>query len=93
MKTSGGRSAILGRRHKQSFDDKTHGGVMAEQVNAMRRRQSTVKGEPAESTITERQRTDDELKTEIDTLLDEIDALLESNAVEFLASYTQKSGE
>jgi prokaryotic ubiquitin-like protein Pup len=66
---------------------------MAEQVNGMPRRQSTPKRAPAASTITERQRADEELKTEIDTLLDEIDAVLESNAVEFLASYTQRGGE
>jgi prokaryotic ubiquitin-like protein Pup len=75
------------------IDDNTGGGVMAEQVNGMRRRQSTAKSEPAGSTIIERQRADEELKTEIDTLLDEIDAVLESNAVEFLASYTQRGGE
>jgi ubiquitin-like protein Pup len=41
----------------------------------------------------EGQRTDEELKAEIDTLLDEIDQVLEENAVEVLLSYRQISGE
>ena len=35
----------------------------------------------------------DELKGEIDGLLDEIDEVLESNAEEFVKSYIQKGGE
>ena len=33
------------------------------------------------------------LKEELDDLLDEIDEVLESNAVEFVKSYIQKGGE
>ena len=35
----------------------------------------------------------DELKGQIDGLLDEIDEVLESNAEEFVKSYIQKGGE
>jgi prokaryotic ubiquitin-like protein Pup len=81
------------RETQTVVDDNTRGGAVAEQVNGTQRRQSRAKQEAAESIITDGQRTDEELKSEIDALLDEIDAVLESNAVEFLASYTQKSGE
>jgi ubiquitin-like protein Pup len=35
----------------------------------------------------------DELKAELDDLLDEIDDVLETNAEEFVKSYVQKGGE
>ena len=35
----------------------------------------------------------EELKAELDDLLDEIDSVLESNAEEFVKSYVQKGGE
>jgi ubiquitin-like protein Pup len=35
----------------------------------------------------------DELKAELDDLLDEIDEVLEENAEEFVRSYVQKGGE
>lgn len=35
----------------------------------------------------------EELKAELDDLLDEIDEVLESNAEEFVKSYVQKGGE
>jgi len=35
----------------------------------------------------------DELKAELDDLLDEIDEVLEDNAEEFVKSYVQKGGE
>jgi len=35
----------------------------------------------------------DELKEELDDLLDEIDTVLEANAEEFVKSYVQKGGE
>jgi ubiquitin-like protein Pup len=35
----------------------------------------------------------EELKEELDDLLDEIDSVLESNAEEFVKSYVQKGGE
>ena len=34
-----------------------------------------------------------ELKDDLDTLLDEIDGVLEENAEEFVAGYVQKGGE
>jgi ubiquitin-like protein Pup len=35
----------------------------------------------------------EDLKKEMDTMLDEIDDLLEENAEEFVASYVQRGGE
>ncbi|HEX9467594.1 MAG TPA: ubiquitin-like protein Pup, partial [Acidimicrobiia bacterium] len=35
----------------------------------------------------------EDLKEELDDLLDEIDSVLESNAEEFVKSYVQKGGE
>ena len=35
----------------------------------------------------------DKLKAELDDLLDEIDEVLETNAVEFVKSYVQKGGQ
>lgn len=35
----------------------------------------------------------DELKAELDALLDDIDSVLEENAQEFVDSYVQKGGE
>ena len=37
--------------------------------------------------------TGEELKAELDDLLDEIDGVLESNAEEFVKNYVQKGGE
>lgn len=38
-------------------------------------------------------KTGDELKADIDELLDEIDSVLEENAEEFVKSYVQKGGQ
>lgn len=38
-------------------------------------------------------KSDEELKAEIDALLDDIDAVLEENAADFVAGYVQKGGE
>lgn len=38
-------------------------------------------------------KTGEELKSEMDKLLDEIDGVLEENAEEFVAAYVQKGGE
>lgn len=37
--------------------------------------------------------TSDELKNQIDDILDEIDEVLETNAEEFVKSYVQKGGQ
>ncbi|MAK23887.1 MAG: ubiquitin-like protein Pup [Acidimicrobiaceae bacterium] len=37
--------------------------------------------------------TGEELKSELDDLLDEIDGVLETNAEEFVKNYVQKGGE
>ena len=37
--------------------------------------------------------TKEELKADLDALLDEVDSVLEENAEEFVAGYVQKGGE
>ena len=54
---------------------------------APREREEVVEEEPAS---TER---GDELKAEMDDLLDEIDDVLETNAEEFVKNYVQKGGQ
>ena len=49
--------------------------------------QEVVEGAPATSEKGE------ELKAELDDLLDEIDGVLETNAEEFVKSYVQKGGQ
>jgi hypothetical protein len=58
---------MLRQRTTPSAKDKTHGGVMAEQVNVMRHRPSIAKNEPPGPPIAERQRAE-EVGTEIDSL-------------------------
>jgi Pup-like protein. len=69
------------------------GELMAGQIYATRHRQVTAKAAEGASPTGERLKTDEDLKAEIDTLLDEIDEVLEENTVEFLQSYRQMSGE
>ena len=54
---------------------------------APQREQAEVEGTPATSSQGE------ELKAELDELLDEIDEVLESNAEDFVKSYIQKGGQ
>ncbi len=55
--------------------------------SAPQREESEVEGAPAVSG------QGDELKAELDDLLDEIDEVLESNAEDFVKSYIQKGGQ
>jgi ubiquitin-like protein Pup len=58
------------------------------------KKQAPARGE--ESTVEEVPATNkkgEELKAELDDLLDEIDEVLEENAEEFVRSYVQKGGE
>ena len=47
----------------------------------------------AEDVSAQKVDTKEELKAEMDALLDEIDGVLEENAEEFVAQYIQKGGE
>lgn len=62
----------------------------------MPKREQVAKPAPKKTeTVEEPQpkKTGEELKAEMDAMLDEIDAVLEENAEEFVRSYVQKGGE
>lgn len=67
---------------------------MRVQVEQKRGHRRTSEGGTARDAVParSRERTDD-LKAEMDALLDEIDELLEKNAEEFVENYVQKGGE
>ena len=57
------------------------------------RRRSTSRTDDAEIEETPNAQAGEELKAELDDLLDEIDGVLETNAEEFVKNYVQKGGE
>ena len=57
------------------------------------KRRPTPRTEEAEVDEAGPQEAGQELKAELDDLLDEIDEVLETNAEEFVKSYIQKGGE
>jgi len=57
------------------------------------KKQSSTREEEAVEEVPTSNRKGDELKAELDELLDEIDGVLEENAEEFVRSYVQKGGE
>tara|TARA_Y100000768_G_C23974809_1_gene682513 strand:- start:602 stop:793 length:192 start_codon:yes stop_codon:yes gene_type:complete len=63
---------------------------MAEQEQ---RRRSAPRTDDVELDVTETGQAGEELKAELDDLLDEIDDVLETNAEEFVKNYVQKGGE
>ena len=65
---------------------------MAEREQIKRAAPSGTEGEVVEE-VPASSRRGDELKAELDDLLDEIDEVLEENAEEFVRSYVQKGGE
>ena len=65
---------------------------MTERVRKQRTTADAKQTESAEVAKTEH-KTGDELKAELDALLDEIDDVLEANAEEFVAQYVQKGGQ
>jgi ubiquitin-like protein Pup len=70
------------------FWGRTREVVMAqEQIHGKREDKEEVPAAPQESV------KDEELADETDDLLDEIDAVLEENAEEFVAAYIQKGGQ
>ncbi len=65
---------------------------MAEREQIKKQAPSRSDGEAVEEVPTTSRRGD-ELKAELDDLLDEIDEVLEENAEEFVRSYVQKGGQ
>jgi ubiquitin-like protein Pup len=57
------------------------------------RRRSTSRTDDAELEEKPNVQAGEELKAELDDLLDEIDGVLETNAEEFVKNYVQKGGE
>ena len=57
------------------------------------RRRGAPRSEEPEVDETATHETGQELKAELDDLLDEIDDVLETNAEEFVKNYVQKGGE
>ena len=58
-----------------------------------RRKPAPVEREVAEQTPTAAGERTEEIKAELDDLLNEIDEVLESNAEDFVKSYIQKGGQ
>lgn len=54
---------------------------------------SSSKTEPVDAETVSKADSKEELKAEIDSILDEIDSVLEENAEEFVKGYLQKGGE
>tara|TARA_B100000614_G_scaffold57295_1_gene50447 strand:+ start:98 stop:289 length:192 start_codon:yes stop_codon:yes gene_type:complete len=63
---------------------------MAEREQKQRR---TSRSDDSQAEEIEPAATGEELKAELDDLLDEIDGVLETNAEEFVKNYVQKGGE
>jgi ubiquitin-like protein Pup len=65
---------------------------MAEREQIKKQAPSRAEPEPVEEVPASSKRGE-ELKAELDDLLDEIDEVLEDNAEEFVKSYVQKGGQ
>jgi ubiquitin-like protein Pup len=66
--------------------------VPQEQEQKRTQRRSGGEGTDEAGQVDQASRTE-KLKEEMDDILDEIDSVLEENAVEFVKSYVQKGGE
>jgi prokaryotic ubiquitin-like protein Pup len=66
---------------------------MAEQKKETRGRKPAAEEEERSVERSDVAKKGEELKEALDTLLDEIDEILEDNAEEFVASYVQRGGE
>ena len=64
---------------------------MSEQERIQKQKSERVKTEQAEVNVDTTK--GDQLKNDLDDLLDEIDEVLEENAEEFVRNYVQKGGE
>ncbi len=63
------------------------------QQRGNRRTDATDEAEVAESTASDLKERHEKLSEDVDSLLDEIDDVLEENAEEFVKGYVQKGGE
>ena len=66
---------------------------MSEHTQRRRHWHTTAKAEENPSEVIDGQRTSADPKSEIDALIDEIDKMLEENALEILNGYRQRNGE
>jgi prokaryotic ubiquitin-like protein Pup len=71
------------------------GGVMATRIRQQQQRRNRGRddAEAREQSSRRSARHADEVRHDLDDLLDEIDAVLEENAEEFVTSYVQKGGQ
>jgi len=66
---------------------------MTKQKQEQKSRADRPKAEEADTELVAETKSTEDLKEEMDSVLDEIDAVLEENAEEFVKSYIQKGGE
>lgn len=66
---------------------------MPEQEQIKRTESTTTDGVETDEVVAHRPSTAEELKRNLDDVLDDIDAVLEENAEEFVRNYVQKGGQ
>lgn len=66
---------------------------MSEQERKQRSKQNEISADEISEESVHGSDKSDQLKNDLDTLLDEIDGVLEENAEEFVRNYVQKGGE
>lgn len=66
---------------------------MSEQERKQRSKQNEISADEISEESVHGFDKSDQLKNDLDTLLDEIDGVLEENAEEFVRNYVQKGGE
>lgn len=66
---------------------------MTERVHKQKQRRAETKDEVEDQRTADKKKSAEELKAELDDLLDEVDECLEENAAEFVAEYRQKGGQ
>lgn len=66
---------------------------MAEQQRKSKPSSKTNKEQSEEVELKSDEKKSDEIKEDLDDLLDEIDGVLETNAEEFVKNYVQKGGQ
>lgn len=66
---------------------------MTERIQRTKTVTKKAQPEPEVQVPSQSSKTTEELKAEMDEILDEIDGVLEENAEEFVANYRQKGGE
>jgi ubiquitin-like protein Pup len=73
--------------------ESTRGAPMAESEHSVRRTRRTEDSDTEEEPVAADTTHKAELDSEVDSLLDEIDGVLEVNAEEFVRSFVQKGGQ